>query len=77
MDLIIGYLEDFKDALLLASVTIATLGFLGLGMMYLLSPIPVLAEWRTNNPKAFSQVTIGLIILIFASGASIAGLLGT
>lgn len=43
--------------------------------MYLGSPIPIIGEWKTNNPKAFNQVAIGLALAAFAGGGGVATLL--
>lgn len=75
MDFLMGQLESFAEFLKAASIILATIGFLGLGMMYVLSPVPVFADWKANHPKAFSQVVTGLVILAFAGGTGIATVL--
>ena len=45
--------------------------------MYLGSSLPLISQWKQEHPKAFNDVTLGLIFLILASGGGIAALLGT
>lgn len=77
MDAIIEFVESVQEVLLAISGTVAVIGILGLGMMYVGSSLPLISEWKQNNPKAFRDVTWGLIFLIFASGSGVAALLGS
>jgi hypothetical protein len=77
MDAIVEFVEELQDVLLAISGTVAVIGILGLGMMYVGSSLPLISEWKQNNPKAFRDVTWGLIFLIFASGSGVAALLGS
>ncbi|MBL1137997.1 MAG: hypothetical protein D8M56_22065, partial [Chloroflexi bacterium] len=38
--------------------------------MYLGSSIPVIAEWKKNNPQASSSVVMGLIFVLLASSVA-------
>jgi hypothetical protein len=67
---------DFQGILMAISGSVAVIGILGLGMMYVGSSLPLIPEWKQNNPKAFQDVTWGIIFLIFASGGGVIGLLG-
>lgn len=71
------FIRDVQTALLGIAGTFAVIGILGLGMMYVGSSLPLISEWKQNNPKAFRDVTWGLIFLIIASGGGIAALIGT
>jgi hypothetical protein len=75
MDTIVSFVEEVRTVLLAISTTFAVIGFLGLGMMYVGSSLPLISDWKQNNPKAFSNVTMGLIILMFAAGGGVAMLL--
>jgi hypothetical protein len=77
MDQIKSFIKDIQDLLLGISSMVAVIGILGLGMMYVGSSLPLISEWKQSNPKAFRDVTWGLIFLIFASGSGVAALLGT
>jgi hypothetical protein len=77
MDQIKDFVQDIQDLLLGISSMVAVIGILGLGMMYMGSSLPLISEWKQSNPKAFRDVTWGLIFLIFASGSGVAALLGS
>ncbi len=76
MDAIQQFISDAEALLLAISGSLAVIGFLGVGGMYLLSAIPVVSEWKQGNPKAFSNVVIGLVVIMFAGGGGVALLLG-
>ncbi len=76
MDAIKQFITDFQNMLLAISGSVAVIGVLGLGIMYIGSTIPLVSEWKQNNPKAFRDVTWGLIFLIFASSGGVVALLG-
>lgn len=48
----------------------AVIGFVGLGIMYMGSSWPLLGDWKKDNPKAASQVVIGLLFVIFAASVT-------
>jgi hypothetical protein len=77
MEQIKTFVEDIQNLLLGISSMVAVIGILGLGMMYVGSSLPLISEWKQSNPKAFRDVTWGLIFLIFASGSGVAALLGS
>lgn len=77
MDAIQQFVSDAEALLLAISGSLAVIGFLGVGAMYLLSAIPVVSEWKQSNPKAFSNVVIGMVLMIFAGGGGVALLLGS
>ena len=76
MEAIKTFITDFQNMLLAISGSVAVIGVLGLGIMYIGSTIPLVSEWKQNNPKAFRDVTWGLIFLIFASSGGVVALLG-
>ncbi len=63
-----GWFEDFRELAQIIAPIIAFLGFVGLGIMYLGSSLPVISTWRQNNPQAVTQVVMGLFFVIIASG---------
>lgn len=77
---IFSKVQDFfkllEGTLLTISGSVAVIGVIGLGIMYAGSSLPLISDWKQNNPKAFSQVTWGLIFLVFAGSGGVAGLLG-
>lgn len=70
-----SFISRIETTLFAISATFAVIGLLGLGIMYVGSSVPLISEWKKNNPKAFRDVTWGLIILVFASSGA-AGTLG-
>ncbi len=76
MDAIRAAIENFQDLMLAVAGSIAVIGVLGLAFMYLGSPLPLISDWKQNNPKAFTNVTIGLILVVFASGGGVLSLIG-
>lgn len=38
--------------------------------MYLGSSLPILSDWKRNNPQAASQVVMGLIFVLIASSVA-------
>ena len=68
-----GSVKTFLDSIMTiiktATPVIATIAFIGLGVMYMGSAIPMIADWKKDNPKAANQVVMGLIFVLLASGA--------
>ena len=77
MDVIVTFIEDFQNLLLDISGSAAVIGVLGLAIMYLGSPLPLIGDWKRDHPRATSDIIKGLFFLILASGGSVAALLGT
>jgi hypothetical protein len=77
VDTVTDFVSDIESLLRTISASVAVIGILGLGMMYLGSSLPLISEWKQNNPKAFRDVTWGLIFIIFASGGAVAALIPT
>ena len=38
--------------------------------MYMGSSLPIISDWKRDNPKAASQVVIGLLFVVFASSVT-------
>jgi hypothetical protein len=76
MDAVVNFIQDVEQVLLTVAGSLAVIGVIGVATMYLLSPWPVFADWRANNPKAFSTVVTGLVLMIFAGGGGVALVLG-
>lgn len=71
------FVSQLESLLLAISGSVAVIGILGLGMMYVGSSLPLISEWKQSNPKAFRDVTWGLIFLIFASSGGVLALLSS
>jgi hypothetical protein len=76
MDAIVDFIGSVETLLLSVAGSLAVIGVIGVATMYLLSPWPVFADWKANNPKAFSTVVTGLVLMIFAGGGGVALILG-
>ena len=68
--------EGAQNIMLSIASIVAVIAFIGLAFMYMGSSLPVISKWKKNNPDAFSNVMIGLAILLFASGGGVAFLVG-
>ena len=62
-----NFFTDFKTTMQFIAPLAVVCGCIAAGMMYVLSPIPVVAQWKQQNPTVFSALFIGIIILIAAS----------
>ena len=62
-------LVDGQISVVIAPIA-AVIGFVGLGIMYMGSSWPLLGDWKKDNPKAASQVVIGLLFVIFAASVT-------
>lgn len=76
MDAIRGFITDVQDLLLAIAGSVAVIAVLGLAFMYLGSSLPIVSDWKANNPKAFTNVSIGLFLLVFAAGGGVLALIG-
>jgi hypothetical protein len=68
-------IESAQSVLAAIAASFAVVAFICLGIMYMGSSIPIVSDWKQNNPKAFTNVTIGLILTIIASGTGISQLI--
>jgi len=68
------FFAEFEELLLLVSGSLAVIGVIGLAIMYLGSSWPLISDWKRDNPKVASQVTVGLLLLIFVGGGGLATL---
>jgi hypothetical protein len=65
-----SWFEDFKELAQIIAPIVAFLGFVGLGIMYMGSSLPIISTWRQSNPQAATQVVMGLFFVIIASGVA-------
>ena len=65
-----GFFTDLKALLQVIAPIIAFLGTVGLGIMYMGSSMPILSDWKRNNPQAASSVVMGLIFVLLASSVA-------
>lgn len=69
------FFTDVEDVMLTIATSAAVIGFIGLAIMYLGSSIPLIANWKQENPKAANQTVVGLMLLIFVGGGAMTALL--
>jgi hypothetical protein len=65
-----AFFNDLKALAQVIAPIVAFLGFCGLGIMYMGSSIPIISDWKRNNPQASSQVVLGLIFVLLASSVA-------
>jgi len=70
-----GFFADLEGILTAVATSCAVIGFIGLAIMNLGSSLPLIADWKQENPKAARQVIMGLIILIFVGGGGLTAML--
>ena len=70
-----GFFTDLEGILTTVATSCAVIGFIGLAIMNLGSSLPLIADWKQENPKAARQVIMGLIILIFVGGGGLTAML--
>jgi hypothetical protein len=74
-----GQVESFfssvESVMMAVAASAAVIGFIGLGILYVLGHMPIVSTWKQKNPDAASQVTMGLIILIFVGSGGMAAML--
>jgi len=70
-----GFFTDLEGILTAVATSCAVIGFIGLAIMNLGSSLPLIADWKQENPKAARQVIMGLIILIFVGGGGLTAML--
>ncbi len=61
------FFEDIKALMQVIAPVVAFLGIVGLGLMYMGSSLPIISDWKRNNPQAASQVIMGLFFVLVAS----------
>lgn len=65
-----GFFTDLRALLQIIAPIFAFLGVVGLGLMYMGSSMPVIGDWKKNNPQAASSVVMGLIFVLLASSVA-------
>lgn len=71
-----NFFDDAETVLIAIAGSVAIIGMIGIAMMYMSAPIPVVSTWKKNNPEAIGDVVKGLVFLILVSGGTIAALAG-
>jgi len=69
------FFADVEAVMLTIATSAAVIGFIGLAILYLGSSIPLIAQWKQDNPRAANQAVIGLLLLIFVGGGALTAML--
>jgi hypothetical protein len=65
-----GFFTDIKALLQIIAPIFAFIGVVGIGLMYMGSSMPVVSDWKKNNPQAASSVVMGLVFVLLASSVA-------
>lgn len=76
-DTVRSFLCEVYNTVLFAAGVMALIGCLGLALMYFSSTIPVLKQWKEENPRAAGAVVTGMFVLLLVSGGTVAGVVGS
>jgi hypothetical protein len=69
-----SFFTDLQGILQGVALAAAAVSFLTLGLIYVLSTWPPVAQYKAQHPDLMQNVVIGLIIILFVSGGTLAGL---
>jgi hypothetical protein len=70
-----GFFTDVQNVLQSIALLAAAVSFLTLGLIYVLSTWPPVAQYKAQHPELMQNVIIGLVIILFVSGGTLAGLI--
>lgn len=70
-----GFFTDVQNVLQGIALLAAAVSFLTLGLIYVLSTWPPVAQYKAQHPELMQNVIIGLVIILFVSGGTLAGLI--
>ena len=74
-DIATNFFNDLQSILQGIALAAAAVSFLTLGMIYVLSTWPPVAQYKAQHPDLMQTVITGLIIILFVSGGTLAGLI--
>ncbi len=64
------FFTDTKDVFKVIAPAMAFIGIIGLGILYVGAPLPVVSKFKRDNPDAFTSVTLGMVFLLAAGTLS-------
>jgi hypothetical protein len=70
-----GFFTDVQNVLQSIALLAAAVSFLTLGLIYVLSTWPPVAQYKAQHPELMQNVIIGLVSILFVSGGTLAGLI--
>jgi hypothetical protein len=74
-DIATDFFADLQGILQGIALAAAAVSFLTLGMIYVLSTWPPVAQYKAQHPDLMQNVITGLVIILFVSGGTLAGLI--
>lgn len=70
-----SFFDDLRTILQGISLAAAAVSLLTLGLIYMLSTWPPVAQYKAQHPDLMQNIIVGLCIILFVSGGSLAGLI--
>jgi hypothetical protein len=70
-----GFFDGVQSLLQGVAVAAAATSFLTLGLIYMLSTWPPVAQYKAQHPDLMQNIIVGLVIILFVSGGTLAGLI--
>jgi MFS superfamily sulfate permease-like transporter len=70
-----SFFGDLQQVLQGIALAAAAVSLLTLGLIYLLSTWPPVAQYKAQHPDLMQNIIIGLLIILFVSGGTLAGLI--
>ena len=69
-----SFFDELQTVLQGIALAAAAVSFLTLGLIYILSTWPPVAQYKAQHPDMMQNVIIGLVMILFVSGGALAGL---
>lgn len=70
-----GFFNDLQSILQGIALAAAAVSLLTLGLIYMLSTWPPVAQYKAQHPDLMQNIIIGLLIILLVSGGTLAGLI--
>ena len=70
-----SFFTELQSVLQGIALAAAAVSFLTLGLIYVLSTWPPVAQYKAQHPDLMQNVIVGLVMILFVSGGALAGLI--
>ena len=70
-----GFFASTEQIFMSIAGFMVVIAFFGLAFMYLGSSLPIISDWKKDNPKAANNVVVGLVLLLFISGGTLGSII--
>ena len=64
------FFNDVKDIAKIVAPVMAFVGIIGAGVIYTGAALPIIGNWKRNNPDLMNTIFVGMIVLIAAGTIS-------